>query len=221
VVQPQLASVTTLRVLEPREVALNVLLAAAPTHPLVADTPYCAAVSVSPPTGRLAREVWSVQVEHEGLVWLLAEADDTATLNRLLPPDATAGIGLPRRGSHGAARSLVDARQAFALSRSRGVPVAFGDDWVAATIAAAGDALDELCAVAVGVATRSPHLADAVRAFAQQGLSVVGAARSLHVHANTVIYRLERWQRLTGWDARTFDGLSQSMAALTHAQVQA
>jgi len=36
----------------------------------------------------------------------------------------------------------------------------------------------------------------------------------MHLHPNTVKYRLERWRQLTGWDARTWDGLSASMLAL-------
>jgi DNA-binding PucR family transcriptional regulator len=64
------------------------------------------------------------------------------------------------------------------------------------------------------VAAQAGHLADAVEAFADHGLSVVAAARALHVHPNTVIYRLGRWQTLTGWDPRTFRGLALSIASL-------
>jgi sugar diacid utilization regulator len=210
--------VTALGVAEPDARLLRALLAASPGHPLEPDTHYCAVVSAAPPVRRLAAPGWSATVERPDLVWLLAEVDDSAALERLVAPDAAAGIGLPRRGPDGALRSVQDAAQAYALSSRRGVPVRFEDDWVAATLLMAGDALDEVCASAVALAGRSPHLADAVRAFAAQGLSVVGAARALHVHANTVIYRLERWQQLTGWDARSFDGLSRSMAALTREQ---
>jgi DNA-binding PucR family transcriptional regulator len=45
-------------------------------------------------------------------------------------------------------------------------------------------------------------------------LSATAAARSLHVHPNTLTYRLDRWHRLTGWDPRTFDGLERSMLVL-------
>jgi hypothetical protein len=210
--------VTQLVVVGAPEGVLRALLAEAP-GPLSPDGCYCAAVSDSGWRGFRDAAGWSVQAEHEGVAWLLAEADDSALVQRLLPPDALAGIGQPRRGLAGARRSVVDAGQAFALSSQRGVPVRFSDEWVAATLVAAGDALDDLCATALDVARRSPHLADAVLAFAEQGLSVVGAGRALHVHANTVIYRLERWQHLTGWDARTFDGLSRSVAALTHGRV--
>jgi hypothetical protein len=204
---------TTASVVGAPDAVLRALLDAAP-GPLDPGGVYCAVVSAGQLSRRGAPE-WAAQAEHEGLVWLLVQADDCALLERSLAPDAVAGIGQPRNGPRGALRSVVDAAQAFALSSQRGTPVRFAEEWVAATLVAAGDALDDLCATAVEVARRSPHLADAVLAFAGQGLSVVGAGRALHVHANTVIYRLERWQHLTGWDARTFEGLSRSVAALT------
>ncbi|WP_411742559.1 helix-turn-helix domain-containing protein [Rhodococcus sp. IEGM 1318] len=55
---------------------------------------------------------------------------------------------------------------------------------------------------------------DAVRAFARSGFSVSAAARDIHLHANSVTYRLDRWQHLTGWDARTLDGLMKSIVRL-------
>lgn len=54
-----------------------------------------------------------------------------------------------------------------------------------------------------GELRRTSHLMDAVRAFARSGFSVSAAARDIHLHANSVTYRLDRWQHLTGWDART------------------
>jgi len=208
-----------LGVAEPDARLLRELVAASPDHRLAPDTSYCAAVSAAPPLRRPADVArWTATVERGDLVWLLAEVEDSGALAQLVAPDVAAGIGLPRRGPEGALRSVLDAAQAFRLGRRQGLPVLFRDDWVDATLLAAGDALEDVCATAVAVARRSPHLADAVRAFADHGLSVVGAARALFVHANTVIYRLERWQQLTGWDARTFDGLSRSMAALAREQ---
>jgi DNA-binding PucR family transcriptional regulator len=74
--------------------------------------------------------------------------------------------------------------------------------------------LADVTAQGQALAAQSGHLSDAVEAFAEHGLSVVAAARALHVHPNTVIYRLERWHTLTGWDPRTFRGLAMSIASL-------
>ncbi|MCC5949132.1 MAG: helix-turn-helix domain-containing protein [Nitriliruptoraceae bacterium] len=56
------------------------------------------------------------------------------------------------------------------------------------------------------VAAEHPHLADAVRTFAEAGFSVSEAGRRLEVHANTVAYRLDRWEELTGWDPAASPG---------------
>lgn len=197
---------------------LRALLVGDASVPLDAAATYCAGVSRTALRAALPERTWWAQVEHDGLHWLLGAVDSTEVVERLLPQGSA--VGLPRTGAAGARRSLVDAREALALAGQREGVVRWGDDWVAATLVAAGPALDEACATACEVAARSPHLAEAVLAFAARGLSVVGAARSLHVHANTVIYRLERWQQLTGWDARTFPGLSLSVAALTRQQAR-
>ena len=175
---------------------------------------YCAVVG--PALGRrLHADAWLAQVEQDGRLWLLAEVADPAPFERAFGAAAPVAVGLPRRGSEGARRSLEDARLVLPLADRAKAVVRFADAFVDATVLASAAELGEACAVAQDVARRSPHLSDAVRAFAEEGLSVVGASRALQVHANTVIYRLERWQQLTGWDARTFAGLSRSVAALT------
>jgi carbohydrate diacid regulator len=50
--------------------------------------------------------------------------------------------------------------------------------------------------------------------FAAANLNVKECARQLDVHTNTVYYRLNRVQRLTGLDPRNFAALSQIMTAL-------
>ena len=66
----------------------------------------------------------------------------------------------------------------------------------------------------VSAISSNPTLADSVRAFADSGFSLTGAARALHVHPNTLAYRLDRWERLTGWNPRTWEGLEKSMVCL-------
>src|SRR4051812_39126400 len=149
-------------------------------RPVAAEEAYCAVVSAAPlsstPRGCHA------QVLHDGLHWVLVAVSDGAALTALeaaLPRGVPAAMGLVRVGPTGARRSVVDARQAFVLAIQRRSLVRFGEEWVAATVVAAGPALDEAGATAVRIAHQYPHLADAVRAFADHGLSVVGAARAL------------------------------------------
>jgi hypothetical protein len=43
---------------------------------------------------------------------------------------------------------------------------------------------------------------------------IARAAEHLHLHPNSLSYRLDRWGTLTGWHPRTFDGLRKSVLAI-------
>lgn len=195
--------------------ALRALLAGDPGEDFVEsgadpDGPFCAAVTRSnaawaPPPG-----LWYAAVDHDGLSWTLVQTPSDRDLLRLVP--APGAVGLPRQGWAGGRKSIEDARLALAVTR--GNTVAYADEWVLASVLRDGPRISDLCSRASEVATTHPHLAEAVQAFADNGLSLTAAARALFVHPNTVIYRLDRWHRLTGWDPRTFGGLVQSVACL-------
>jgi carbohydrate diacid regulator len=61
----------------------------------------------------------------------------------------------------------------------------------------------------------SGQLARTMRAFADASLNVKQTARRLGVHANTVYFRLNRINKLTGIDPRTFSGASLLLTALS------
>ena len=122
------------------------------------------------------------------------------------------GIGLSRRGLPGAAASIVDAERSLAVARRTGEPAAFGDHWMLATLLPHHHELEAV--LDTDADERHPHLRDAVTAYADHGFSTTAAATALHLHPNTVKYRLDRWQLLTGWDPRTFDGLARSLTAI-------
>jgi hypothetical protein len=69
--------------------------------------------------------------------------------------------------------------------------------------------------------SQSGELSGTIRAFADCSLNVKQTARCLGVHANTVYFRLNRINKLTGIDPRTFSGASLLLTALqlleTHA----
>lgn len=175
------------------------------------DGPFCGAVSAAPhPRVWAPAGGWSARLHTGATTWVLAQVRDARELSRVAP--APAGVGAVRLGWEGARQSLVDA--GLALGVSRGSTACFAEDWVMATVVGARKRLADVCSTGTEVAAKSSHLADAVQAFADHRLSVVGAARALHVHPNTVIYRLERWHGLTGWDPRTFQGLAASVACL-------
>ena len=60
----------------------------------------------------------------------------------------------------------------------------------------------------------SEPLAGTLAAFAAANLNVKECARQLQVHTNTIYYRLNRVQKLTGLDPRSFAALAQLLTAL-------
>ncbi|WP_396909191.1 PucR family transcriptional regulator [Mycolicibacterium sp.] len=123
------------------------------------------------------------------------------------------GVGLVRSGLAGAGKSLGDARLALNCTSEQRPVRTFEDDWHEAVVLAERDRFDVVLAPAVGVAGAQPHLAETVLAFAAADMSIAATAQAVHVHANSVTYRLDRWSQLTGLRARSFAGLMQSVVA--------
>jgi sugar diacid utilization regulator len=123
------------------------------------------------------------------------------------------GVGLVRSGLDGLEMSLRDAEKAMALAAHRETGVIdFGSEWF---VAALFSQRRELTPVLRPRSDGLPvHLADAVSTYAAQGFSISAAGQALHVHPNTIKYRLERWHQLTGWDPRTLEGLLKSSCSL-------
>lgn len=153
-------------------------------------------------------------VIHGERVVILVQGVVIADAGDLLPPgvDPVVGIGMPRAGLAGAAESIGDAERALVVARERGRPVSFDDKWLIATLLPQRDRLAPL--VRSTVPRSHPRLADAVLAFAHNGFSISASAAVLHLHPNTVSYRLDRWHHHTGWDPRSWDGLARSLAAI-------
>ncbi|MGW9030352.1 PucR family transcriptional regulator [Streptomyces sp. NPDC055722] len=129
-------------------------------------------------------------------------------------PGTAIGVGLPRPGLAGAVDSITDATQALSQTGVQHRVVRFADAWLAAGLAGQAARLAPLFTKAVATARTDSHLAEAVVAFADHGLSLAGAARALHLHPNSLAYRLSRWHELTGFDPRSGDGLVASLVAL-------
>lgn len=138
--------------------------------------------------------------------------EDTAPLLAAQLPEAMVGVGLLRPGLDGARLSVGDGERAAALPRRPRV-VSFAETWPWALMVRDLDRALPLVEPAIETARSHPHLAEAVTAYARDG-SVAEAGRTLQLHPNTVTYRLERWAELSGWDARSFDGLLRSVIAL-------
>ncbi|WP_345633777.1 PucR family transcriptional regulator [Rugosimonospora acidiphila] len=130
------------------------------------------------------------------------------------------GLGLPRSGLGGATESLLDAERALAVAQQspEGGIVSFRSSWLLATLLPHAERLGPL--LDAGKATNQPHLYEAVRAYADHGFSIAATAEALHLHPNSVKYRLDRWQQLTGWDPRTLEGAQRSLLSIALAERQ-
>lgn len=167
---------------------------------------------------RLAMLPGHIEVIAQGAaVTILAQRADPAlileTLHRTAA-DAPVGIGLTRDGLLGAAASIIDAEQALDRSGPAQPTRFFAEDWLAASLFRQKARLAPLFADAAAIARTDPHLAEAVQAFAANGLSITAAAKALNLHPNSVAYRLDRWHQRTGWNPRSGDGLIASLTAL-------
>lgn len=151
-----------------------------------------------------------------GDLLLLAQGVSTADLADLATGWLTGGwvgIGLARPSLAGAVLSIADSRVALAVTTEQSPVALFADVWRDACVLAEADRIDPLVAGVVTTARTQPHLARAVMAFADADMSIADTAKAMHLHANTVTYRLDRWGQLTGWNPRTFDGLGRSLVA--------
>jgi len=123
-----------------------------------------------------------------------------------------AGVGLARAGLAGAAESIIDAQRALAVAERQGGVVDFESEWLTATLLPQLDRLRPL--IDAGQVLAQPYIRDAVRAYAQHGFSTAAGAQALSIHPNTMKYRLDRWEHLTGFDPRTLDGLLRSLLGI-------
>jgi len=128
-------------------------------------------------------------------------------------------VGLTRTGLRGAVESLADARLAAgmipAVARDdAGAVIAFADVWADACVLTQARRLEPLVQRPLEIAAKHPHLAAAVLAFADADMQIARAAQALHLHANSLSYRLDRWAELTGWSPRSFHDLRRSVLAI-------
>lgn len=158
----------------------------------------------------------SFAIQQGAVLLVLAQGPDEAALTDLVglvAPVPRAGVGLRRVGLGGARDSMRDAAEALAATTAADPVASYAVDWWRACVAAQLDRLAPVLDEAREVAVGNPHLVEAVRAFADGGFSVAAAAKRLHVHPNSVAYRLDRWDQLTGWNPREFTGLVHSLGA--------
>lgn len=120
--------------------------------------------------------------------------------------------GLPE--AEASCRQALMAMEVAARSRPGGSVVPYGDVLLDVMATADSDAAGALARRYAAPIREFPHLVETVLALASADLSIRGAAASLYVHPNTVIYRLGRVRELTGHDPRRLPELMAFLMAL-------
>ncbi len=143
-------------------------------------------------------------------------ADDLLAARLAAGSVGTVGVGQVAHGLDGAARSLAEACRLLSCARDLGAQVLrWRHDWFRCLVIEAADSLEPLVADAVTTLRASEEARDTLHALLGANGNLTATARSLHVHANTVAYRLQRLQDLCGLDVRARDGLLTARLALT------
>ena len=158
----------------------------------------------------------SFAIQQSGLLLVVAQGPGVEPLRALvhdLDPGTRAGIGMERTGLSGARESIRDAAEALLLTRAESPVAAFGEQWWLAALLAQAARLEPALGPMHEVVVDNQHLVETVQAFAASGFSISSAAKKLHVHPNSVAYRLDRWASLTDWNPRTVHGLVHSLVA--------
>lgn len=158
----------------------------------------------------------ALAVGQDGTIVALAQEtgpDDLEAVVLRVLPGARLGLGFERAGLSGARQSLRDAMLCLRATTPAAPVRRFADDWLWASVIAERERLEPVLASRRDVIAANAHLVETIEAFVDHGFSVTETARAMHLHPNSVAYRLERWRRLTGWDPKTFHGLSQSVLA--------
>ena len=153
--------------------------------------------------------------ERRGMV-VLTQGPDVASLERLARshhPQVAIGVGHKRLTLAGARLSIGDAERALVLA-DEGSTLNYDSAWFAVTLMESQDRLRAVLARGLEAAQRNPTIAQTIEAFVEAGFSQSGAGSKLSVHANTVAYRLHKWEELTGWDPLTQTGLVCTLASL-------
>ena len=128
-----------------------------------------------------------------------------------LQPDCVIGVG---SGCAGVAALQISCEEALVTARiaRRSIPAApvlFSEDVVLERMISAipDKAYSRAATHAMEVIQEqrdAEEIKHMIRAWCQQSFSVSNTARALFIHKNTLLYRVDRLQRLTGYDLRSF-----------------
>jgi PucR C-terminal helix-turn-helix domain len=146
-----------------------------------------------------------------------------ATVRRHLPSSLVA-VGVERPGLTGAEASIRDAEDALhylAAIHGQGTSAAecwYERSWLDILTAGAMDRIADRLQPGLDAVKAHPDLADTAWAYLQHRLSFVQTAQVLHLHPNSVRYRIDRWTELTGWGFDSADDRALTRTAIRAAR---
>ena len=127
--------------------------------------------------------------------------------------DVRYGVSIPSRGFPSVQQAYREATLSLSYTSASRPIVSLGElsALECAVIGATATTKAVIASKGVGLRALAPDdraaAVDTIRAFAAADLNVANAAQRMHVHPNTVRYRLEQIATRTGYDPRTFAGL--------------
>ncbi|MEV4644348.1 helix-turn-helix domain-containing protein [Saccharopolyspora sp. NPDC049357] len=133
------------------------------------------------------------------------------------------GVGRPHQAADGIASSYAEAEEAVRLGSAGGHPHATTFTEVLLDhLVSSSPHLDTLHDETIGRLqaydrTRNAQLALTLRVYHEHGFSLARSAAQLNVHPNTVVYRLRRIHKLTGYDPNDPDQLLLLLLGLKRA----
>ncbi len=135
--------------------------------------------------------------EHEGFAVALVQAPPERLMEALQP---CAGIGRPISGMAAARESLRDAELALERATTEETVVAFEQFDLGTLLLseAAPERLEPKVAAIAAILRENPSLHEALVAYFDHDLDVTAAARGLHLHPNSLRYRLAKIEEQLG-----------------------
>ncbi len=146
--------------------------------------------------------------------------DDAPSRSALAAPSLTAGFSRPFAAGASLAIARREAQWAFARAVEAGRPVvSYGDDRTERWLTADAADLRELVAQVLGPVLgydreHGADLVQSVRVWLEHDRQTGRAARVLHVHPNTLLYRVRRFEEISGRSLASTEGLAEVWLAL-------
>jgi hypothetical protein len=141
--------------------------------------------------------------------------DGLGELDRGAASGAKIGVGLDVQSIAELPRSYEEAVTAIAVARTERIVVHLAEIAVDTYLRHKADETALRLTPPWAKTLAGSNLVGTLQAFAACSLNVKACAAALKVHNNTVYHRLDRVQKLTGVDPRTYAGLSQLLCALS------